>query len=346
MFNPIPFNVVFSLFATVLIAVESGPAAVMGHEYSARDTCQRGTDDDAQAQQLLDDLFWTPAEFTVTAVSDEGESYEKLVRFPSPRPDGDSDNDVVSLEWYQPTGADDGSERPAVLVVHESGSRMSAGRMFARSLRNKGLHAFLIHLPYYGDRRGSGGRADIANFVTTMRQGIADVRRARDAVAVLPGVDGAHVSLQGTSLGGFVSALSGSLDGSFDCVFLMLAGGDLWSMLENGARDTAKLRERLREAGFEGDALRDLLWNAEPLRLAHRLDPETTWLYSAIDDDVVPLENARQLAEAIKLDAAHHPRLPGDHYSVALFFTTIIDHVAEQIEASASTDEPASSGGQ
>lgn len=317
------------------------PAVGLGAEYVARDTCHPAADADQQAQQMIDEIVWELAEFTVTSEPDLNQPWDELVRFPSPRPTGDAKNDEVSLEWYQPTGAADGRPRPVVLVVHESGSQMTAGRMFARSLRNRGLHTLLIHLPYYGDRRGPTGRPDAANVLTTMRQGIADVRRARDAIAVLPGVDASHISLQGTSLGGFVSALAGSLDGSFDRVFLMLAGGDLWTMFETGQRDTAKLRERLKEAGIEGDALRELLWSVEPLRLVHRLDPERTWLYSAIDDDVVPLANARKLADAIHLNAAHHPRLPGDHYTVAVFFTTIVDHITEQVDAAA---HPASSG--
>jgi dienelactone hydrolase len=304
-------------------------------EFDARDTCRPAPDDDESAQQLLNEIVWEPARFKVTTLLAPDEAYDELVRFPSPRPDGDANNDTVSLEWYRPTGTDDGRPRPAVLVVHESGSGMTAGRLFARSLRNRGLHAFLIHLPYYGQRRGTDGRGDMADFAVTMRQGVADVRRARDALAVLPGIDADRISLQGTSLGGFVSALAGSLDRGFHRVFIMLAGGDLWTVLQNGARDSAKLRERLAAAGFEGEALRELLWNTEPLRIAHRLDPQTTWLYSAIDDDVVPLENARQLADAIGLDAAHHPQLPGDHYSVALFFNMIIDHVAEQLDAPA-----------
>lgn len=315
----------------VWLSVVWGAGLARSAEFDARDTCRPVPDDDESAQQLLDEIVWEPAPFRVTTQTTPDEAYDQLVQFPSPRPSGNAQNDTVSLEWYQPAGADDGRPRGAVLVVHESGSGMTAGRLFARSLRNRGLHTFLIHLPHYGNRRGEDGRGDIADFGTSMRQGVADVRRARDALAVLPGVDAERISLQGTSLGGFVAALAGSLDPSFHRVFIMLAGGDLWTILQNGARDSARLRERLAAAGFAGEALRQLLWKTEPLRIAHRLDPQTTWLYSAIDDDVVPLDNARQLADAIGLDAAHHPRLPGDHYSVALFFNRIIDHVAEQL---------------
>src|SRR5690606_32843634 len=125
---------------------------------------------------------------------------------PSPIASGDAVNDRVAVEWYlardeegQPVTA------PAVVVVHESGSGMTVGRLFAQGLRKRGLHAFMIHLPYYGERRAGGKRPDGVNLITALRQAIADVRRCKDAVAALPLVQPGPIALQGTSLGGFVS---------------------------------------------------------------------------------------------------------------------------------------------
>ncbi|MDA1166512.1 MAG: acetylxylan esterase, partial [Planctomycetota bacterium] len=101
-----------------------------------------------------------------------------------------------------------------------------------------------------------------------MRQAVADVRRARDAVAVLPMVDKSRISLQGTSLGGFVSATSGALDDGYDNVFLMLAGGELYDLIQNGKKDAAKVRERLEKAGLSGEKLRELTLTIEPTRVA------------------------------------------------------------------------------
>jgi hypothetical protein len=68
---------------------------------------------------------------------------------------GDPINDRVTMEWYQPRIKEweTLSPRPAMVVVHELGSQMEAGRTFARSFRSRGLQAFLIHLPSYGERR-------------------------------------------------------------------------------------------------------------------------------------------------------------------------------------------------
>lgn len=208
---------------------------------------------------------------------------------------------------------------------------MTVGRLFARGLRLQGLHAFLLHLPYYGERRTGDKRPRDANVVTGMRQAIADVRRARDAVAALPMIDTSHIGLQGTSLGGFVSATSACLDHGYDSVFLMLAGGDLYNLIENGEKDAAKVRETLAEAGLSGEKLRLLAWTIEPTRVAHRLDPQRTWLYSASHDTVVPPKNAIALAKAAHLDKQHHIPMLANHYSGIVYLPTVLADIHKQI---------------
>ena len=100
-----------------------------------------------------------------------------------------------------------------------------------------------------------------------MKQGIADVRRARDAVAVIPHVIRTNIALQGTSLGGFVASTTAGLDHGFQSVHIMVAGGDLYNLVLNGQREAGKLREMLATAGYSGEKMRDLFSQVEPLRL-------------------------------------------------------------------------------
>jgi dienelactone hydrolase len=303
-------------------------------EVAARDTLNAPRDSIPDAQACIEQLTWEPGEFSVRCEPAVNEDYDALVSFPSPETSGDPVNDRVTMEWYQPRpqAADVAGPRPAMVVIHESGSQMEAGRVFARTFRERGLHAFLIHLPYYGERRKGGGRPENADFTVLVRQGIADARRAHDAVAVLPGVDPTRIALQGTSLGGFVATLVGSLDGGYHAVFIMLAGADFYDILQTGQKDTAKLREKFAQAGYEGERLRQLLSAVESLRIAHRLNPQRTWMYSAQDDEVVPIKNARLLATTAKLERSHQLEVPGGHYSVALYFPFIVDHVMQQMQ--------------
>jgi len=54
-----------------------------------------------------------------------------------------------------------------------------------------------------------------------MKQAIIDVRRGKDAVACLPLVQKDVVGIQGTSLGGFVTATVAGLDRGYGRVFVL-----------------------------------------------------------------------------------------------------------------------------
>jgi dienelactone hydrolase len=308
----------------------------LGESFPARDTLAKIDEPSDDARACLDGLCYAAGEFTVACETPEKTSGDALVRFPSPIDTGDAKNDRVAMEWYFARDkANAPKPAPAVVVIHESGSNMAVGRVFARGLRAHGVHAFLLQLPGYGERRTGKGRGEAAELLTRMRQGIADARRARDAVAALPLVDASHIAVQGTSLGGFVAANAAALDGKtsrgYDSVFITLAGGELYDLIENGEQDAAKVRKQLADAGITGEKLKEITAHVEPTRIAHRLSAERTWLYSGTRDKVVPLKNALALAKSAKLADEHHVQMNADHYSGILFLPTILAHMREQL---------------
>lgn len=301
-------------------------------QYVAHDTLKIKADKSADAAECLAGLTWKPSSFQVRVLPEDQKNGVRLVRFPSPIPSGKSVNDLVCMEW-SPARLDGErlAEAPAIVVVHESGRQMEVGRIFASSLSHLGFQAFLIHLPGYGERREEGASRLTDNPLLMLRQAVADVRRARDAVSVLNGVNSEVIALQGTSLGGFVSTTAASLDGKYDAVFLMLAGGDLYSILQNGQKDAAKARERLAKMGYADEKLKDLTEVVEPLRVCHRLNPEKTWLYSGRFDKVVPFDNAASLARNIGLTEPHHIKMPTNHYSGIVFLPQVLTHMQQQM---------------
>lgn len=262
----------------------------IGARYHARDTLSPPRETNSDAVACLNGLCWEPASFDVWLDGVDDKHGDLLVRFPS-AVRGQATNDVVAMEWYQ---ARDKEKRPVVapaaVIVHESGSGMTVGRLIANGLRQKGIHAFMIQLPHYGKRKGPDVSRSGDQLMLAMKQGIADVRRAKDAVAMIPLVDPERISLQGTSLGGFVTATTAGLDPAYHRVFILLAGGDLHGVMMQGKKDAAKMRQAFQQGGMTENELKQLLDTVEPLRLAHRLVPEKTWIFSGKYDDVVPLK--------------------------------------------------------
>lgn len=295
-----------------------------GDRFAARDTLSCGDEASEDARQCLAGLRWEPAGFEVRCEQSRKDGGDFLVRFPSPVTTGDAVNDLVAMEWYPARDENGGMLRaPAMVVVHESGRRMPVGRMIARGLQSQRVHTFMIQLPGYGVRE-SPNSADDAKLLVRLRQAIADVRRARDAVAALPCVDSNTIGLQGTSLGGFVAATVAGLDRGYHRTFILLAGGDLHRVIQEGARDVESLRAKLKQAGIQGEKLRELTRSIEPLRLAHRIDPRTTWLYSGKLDDVVPPACSQALADAARLPESHHITLPADHYLGIVYLPSVL----------------------
>ncbi len=301
-------------------------------KFQATDTLNVIADASEDTQQCLNDLSWQPNKFDVVIRDARKNCGDWQVCFPSSRPCGIAANDQVTMEWYQAKNTT-GSPivAPAVVVVHESGSGMTVGRIIAKGLAGQGVHAFMIQLPFYGERRPENKRPSGDQIFLAMKQGIADSRRARDAVASIPLVDCSKICIQGTSLGGFVTATTAGLDRAFDRVFIFLAGGDLYDVVTSGKKDAAKFREELKRNGVSDVQIKELLSSVEPLRLAHRLDPESTWIFSGQYDDVVPLKNANKLADAAHLSESHHIKMLANHYSGVIYLPSVIKQMSQLI---------------
>lgn len=316
-------------------------AAVPGAVFPASDSLATGEEAREDARTCLAGLCWDCGAFDVAIEKAEGNNGDLRVRFPSPLPAGPACNRDVWMEWYQARDAEGQVCRgPACVVVHESGSGMTVGRIVARGLSAHGVHALMVQMPYYGARRPKEGKAGAEMLVPAVRQAVADVRRARDATAALPLIDASRISVQGTSLGGFVTATVAGLDEGYDKIFILLAGGDLVGVLEKGKKDAEKVRAKLAESGMTEDQIKETLHAIEPTRLAHRYRPDRTWIFSGKYDDVVPLSHCQLLADAGNLPEDHHVQMEANHYSGIIYLPMVMARIAGEIHGRPSAPAP------
>ncbi|MDR3619575.1 MAG: prolyl oligopeptidase family serine peptidase [Paludisphaera borealis] len=224
--------------------------------------------------------------------------------FPSPIESPDAANNVVHAEYFAPVGFS--GKRPAVVVLHILGSDFPLSRYMAARLADRGVAALFVKLPYYGERRPTGGPGpvprkflsdDIERSMRSMRQGVCDVRRAGRWLATRPDVDPDRLGVTGISLGGIVSSLVVSVDPQIRSGALLLAGGDLskvlWDMPE-----TAPFRKMWTESGRTVDDLKRLTDPYDPLTYAAGMAGKRVLMIAGNVDEVVPPASAKALWEA------------------------------------------------
>jgi hypothetical protein len=124
-----------------------------------------------------------------------------------------------------------------------------------------------------------------------------------------------------------VAATVAGLDRGYHKTFILLAGGHIDEVVLGGAKDAARIRQRLQDAGVSTQQIRELARQIEPLRLAHRVDARNTWLYSARYDTVVPPASSSAFAAAANLPDDHHIVMTANHYSGVLFLPAVFAQI-------------------
>jgi dienelactone hydrolase len=226
------------------------------------------------------------------------------LRFPSPIATPDAENNIVHAEFFNPAGA--GRRSPAVVVLHILGSDFPLSRYMAARLADRGVAALFLKLPYYGERRPKAGpgpvpgrflSADIERTMTSMRQGVCDVRRGLAWLAARDDVDPGRLGVAGISLGGIVSSIVAAVDPSVRAGVFLLAGGDL-SKIVWGMPETAKFRRAWEASGKTLDDLKALTDPFDPLTYARRLAGKRLLMIAGKVDEVVPPASTKALWEA------------------------------------------------
>lgn len=261
---------------------------------------------------------WEPS--TTNSESGTGEARPNrrfLQRFPSATPSGHPANDTVYLDVFLPGRAE--GPLPAVLVLHYWGATdLRVESNLAERLNRRGMAAIVLTLPYHLKRTPPGTRtgqlavsSDPDAMVRTMRQSVADVRRAVDWIQTRAEFDSNKIGITGTSLGALVSALCVGIEPRLQHAAFMLGGADLAHIVWHSSR-VVKERDEMRRAGLTEMRLREQLAEIEPLRYLSQSKLKSSFVVAAKFDTVVPPEDARKLIDALSepktlwLDTGHY----------------------------------------
>ncbi len=245
------------------------------------------------------------------------------VRFPSPVVTPDEANNTVHAEYFRPKGE---GKKPAVVVLHILGADFALSRYLAARLADRGVAALFVKLPYYGERRGADASkrflsTDIGRSVSSLSQGVCDVRRAASWLASRPEIDADRLGVTGISLGGIVASIAASVDPTLNRAALLLAGGGLadilWEMPE-----AKRYRDLWIASGRTREDLAALVAPLDPLTHAEGLRGKKVLMFAGTVDEVIPPVAARKLWE--KAGRPPIRWLECGHYSAAGFLLPAI----------------------
>jgi len=248
--------------------------------------------------------------------------------FPSPYRSKHPENNTVHAEYYQPMG--DGPY-PGVIVLDITGGNQMLSRHISNHLARHGVAALFVQMAYYGPRRPPGSKLrllsnDIKHTAEAVTQTVQDLRVATAWLASRKEIDPQRLGITGTSLGSFLSALTGEMEPRLGRVCVLLGGGNF---VDGYAKHPllAPTVMALELLGYKREGLRRLIAPIDPITCAEKLKDRKLLILAASHDEIVPPSMAQMLWEASgKQKIVWYPT---GHYTAAFSMADGMEHLLQ-----------------
>ena len=272
------------------------------------------------------DLIRTTAAYKVYQIS-----------FPAPV-EGKALFGAVSGFYYVPFGLKkDSKPRPGVVCLHILGGDGALTNIICAHLASNGIPAMMCHFPLFADRRQMGSRSTVLRspngcriFGQALLEAPLDARRTVDIMLSRPEINPRKVNILGTSMGGLIAATAAGSDARIHKAAILLAGGDLHTIIRNGSRETQNICEAIDKASPEDRKFFEaVLKKIEPLNNTRELQRlarhNSLMIFSAEKDRVIPSICTEKLVKACGLTGKHIV-FPGlGHYTAIAALPKILD---------------------
>jgi dienelactone hydrolase len=247
----------------------------------------------------------------------------------SPTPE----NNTVYAEYYRPSG--DGPF-PCVIILDVTAGNQMLSRHMSAYLAYHRVAGLFVQMAYYGPRRPAGSRLrllspSIPHTVAAVTQTVLDLRVATAWMASRREIDPNRLGILGTSLGSFLSALTGEMEPRLGRVAVLLGGGGFVDAYYDHPQ-AASLRKLFEAVGGTREQVKKLIAPIDPLTCAANLKSRKLLIVAASRDDIVPPQMARWLWEAsgkqkiVWYDTTHY----GAALSLAAGLEHILSHFQEK----------------
>jgi pimeloyl-ACP methyl ester carboxylesterase len=178
-----------------------------------------------EAIQFLKGPDFIPAESQPASVEFSPNPSGPHFRFPTPRPCGLAENNIVYGRFYRCAGR--WQERPVIILLHGGGNSCISHRfqfpLIARQCNRAGFNAATLEAPYHYQRRprqtGAVSPVDYLRMAQAVAQAVAEIR----ALAGWLLAEGCPaVALWGLSMGGWLAGMTVCREGRLAAVVMTL----------------------------------------------------------------------------------------------------------------------------
>jgi dienelactone hydrolase len=221
------------------------------------------------------------------------------LRYPSPVKTATPENNTVHAEYYRPAGP---GPFPAVIVLDVTAGNQMLSRHISAYLAQQGVAGLFVQMAYYGPRRPPGSKLrlmspNLKRTTEAVTQTVLDLRAAAAWLESRKEVDRKRLGIVGTSLGSFLSALTGEMEPRLGRVCVLLGGGGFVDGYANHPL-AKKWFELFETFGGRREIIKKYFAPIDPLTCAANLKKRKLLILAASRDDVVPPSMARMLWEA------------------------------------------------
>jgi dienelactone hydrolase len=289
-----------------------------------------GAQKDIPARYQLKERTFTYEMDIKTRMAASGVTVYRL-RFPSPVKSATPENNTVHAEYYRPRGK---GPFPGVIVLDVTAGRQILSRNMATIFARNGVAGLFVQMAYYGPRRPPGSKLrllspNVPQTIKAITQTVLDLRVATAWMESRRELDRKRLGIVGTSLGSFLSALTGEMEPKLGRVVVLLGGGGFVDAYYDDPR--GKAVRRLYEAiGGTKEKAKKVIAPVDPLTCAANLKKRKLLIIAASKDNIVPPKMAKALWEASgKQKIVWYET---NHYGAALYIADGLKHILKHFK--------------
>jgi esterase/lipase len=285
--------------------------------------------------------------FNIRQLGENGHWRHYAIDFPIAFPGLYQESNSAEGEYFQVNTT---GKLPLVILIHGLGDHSAIPlHVMARQLSNKGMHCFVLYLPFHSRRLPKEMKKRSPNFTQEewfdgYRIAITDVRQIIDWAETREEIDSSKIAVVGFSLGSIVSSIAMGVDNRIKAGIFIACGGNSAKIQKFSRFAKFRKQYQFEEKDYQdyqssyAQYLKDILtagWEKieparqnfliDPLTYAHLLKERPVLMLNAQWDEFFPRETSIELRNACGVGEQYW--FPTGHPTIWLFYPSIAGRI-------------------